>query len=102
ALALPERTVAGPAQLGRRKPAVFRLQLLQAHDIGRFPREPLQQVRQPRANAVHVERREPDGEVPGKGKKGGSARRERRSRRRILSARRSSIPSCWDKVYMTG
>lgn len=55
ALADPARAIARALDLLARKAFVGRLELLQAGDIGAFALEPLQQVRQPRADAVDVE-----------------------------------------------
>ncbi|SPA54885.1 protein of unknown function [Cupriavidus taiwanensis] len=54
-LAVPDRAIAGVADLARRKALVGGLQFLQAYDVRRFAREPVAQRPHPAADAVDVE-----------------------------------------------
>jgi len=55
---VPHRAVAGRFDLGDRQSFVGAFQFLQASDVGLLTVEPLDQARQARANAIHIEGRE--------------------------------------------
>jgi hypothetical protein len=60
-LAVPDRAVARFLDRAVREPLFRRLQLLQAHRVGRRFGQPVEQHRQPPVDPVHVEGRDPHG-----------------------------------------